>query len=47
MMLGEDNREVLSHKNETQCHVASNMIARGIGVPAVGMVNFEVSIFSD
>jgi len=32
-------------KNQTQCLVASNLIARGIDVPAVGLVvNFEVPI---
>jgi len=32
-------------KNQTQCLVASNVIARGIDVPAVGLVvNFEIPI---
>ena len=32
-------------KNQTQCLVASNVIARGIDVPAVGLVvNFEIPV---
>eukprot|EP01083_Nonionella_stella_P011882 33693_1 len=35
-------------KGQTQCLVASNLIARGIDVPAVGLVvNFEIPSYSD